>query len=93
MSTLAEPRAKFRRAYRPNSALATSVTFDAETMQVSLMDGRIISVPILWFPLLAEATPAQREVYEIGGGGSSLHWPEIDEDISVAGLLAGGQVV
>ncbi|MBI4670160.1 MAG: DUF2442 domain-containing protein, partial [Chloroflexi bacterium] len=47
------------------------------------------SVPILWFPLLHEATPAQRARYEIGGGGSSLHWEELDEDLSVANLLAG----
>jgi len=59
-------------------------------MQVFLTDGRIISVPVIWFPLLHEATPEQRAQYEIGGGGVSLHWPEIDEDLSVAGLLAGG---
>jgi len=58
-------------------------------MEVYLTDGRIISVPLIWFPLLHEATPEQREQYEIGGGGISLHWPEIDEDLSVAGLLAG----
>lgn len=59
-------------------------------MEVHLTDGRIISVPIIWFPLLHEATPEQRKHYEIGGGGTSLHWEDIDEDISVAGLLAGG---
>jgi len=58
-------------------------------MHVSLTDGRIISVPIRWFPLLREATSEQREQYEIGGGGISLHWPEIDEDLSVANLMAG----
>ncbi|MCL4507773.1 MAG: DUF2442 domain-containing protein [Chloroflexi bacterium] len=58
-------------------------------MQVHLTDGRIVSVPIIWFPLLYEATAEQREHYEIGGGGTSLHWSEIDEDISTAGLLAG----
>jgi hypothetical protein len=58
-------------------------------MKVHLADGRVISVPLIWFPLLYEATPEQRSVYEIGGGGISLHWPEIDEDLSVAGLLAG----
>ncbi len=61
-------------------------------MEVHLTDGRIISVPILWFPLLHEATPEQRDRYEIGGGGVSVHWPEIDEDISVAGLLAGADM-
>ena len=79
----------FRRAYRPTSALAKSVHFDDELMHVSLIDGRIISVPIIWFPLLQEATPQQRENYEIHGGGVSLHWPNVDEDLSVAGLLDG----
>jgi hypothetical protein len=65
------------------------VDFDASMMHVSLTDGRVISVPIIWFPLLSDATPEQREKYEIGGGGVSLHWPEIDEDLSVANLLAG----
>ena len=78
-----------RRAYVPTTALAKSVHFDHEMMHVSLADGRIISVPIRWFPLLREATPKQREHYEIGGGGISLHWPEIDEDLSVAHLMAG----
>jgi len=58
-------------------------------MHVCLVDGRIISIPLSWFPLLRHATPEQREHYEIGGGGISLHWPEIDEDLSVANLMAG----
>lgn len=73
----------------PTTALAKAVKFDDDMMQVYLTDGRIISVPIIWFPLLHEATPKQRERYEIGGGGVSLHWPEIDEDLSIAGLMAG----
>ncbi len=93
MSTLVETqlpsKRKFRRAYVPKTALAKSVKFADDLMQVVLTDGRIISVPIIWFPLLHEATPEQRERYEIGGGGISLHWPDIDEDLSVASLLAG----
>ncbi len=91
MSTSVETQSKlkFRRAYVPTSALAKSVKFADDLMQVFLTDGRIISVPVIWFPLLHEATPEQREHYEIGGGGVSLHWPEIDEDLSVANLLAG----
>ena len=91
MSTLVESpsRPKLRRAYRPTTALAKTVKFRDEMMEVHLTDGRIIGVPVIWFPLLHEATAEQRERYEIGGGGVSLHWPEIDEDISVAGLLAG----
>jgi len=94
MSILADkqpkPKMKYRRAYRPTSALAKSVRFDDDLMHVSLTDGRVVSVPIIWFPLLHEATSQQREKYEIDGGGVSLYWPEIDEDISVAGLLDGG---
>lgn len=89
MSTSVKPKIKFRRAYVPTTALAKTVKFDQEMMHVHLTDGRIISVPIRWFPLLREATPEQREQYEIGGGGVSLHWPEIDEDLSIAGLMAG----
>jgi hypothetical protein len=82
-------KTKFRAAYVPTTALAKSLSFDSEMMHVILTDGRIISVPIRWFPLLREATLEQREKYEIGGGGISIHWPEIDEDLSVAGLMAG----
>ena len=95
MSSLAKPKTttvvhtKFRRAYVPTTALAKSVRFGHDLMHVSLTDGRIVSVPIRWFPLLREAAPEQREHYEIGGGGLSLHWPAIDEDLSVANLMAG----
>jgi len=80
---------EFQRPFVPTTALAKSVNFDEEMMHVSLADGRSISVPIIWFPLLRAATPEQRTKYEIGGGGTSLHWPELDEDLSVASLLAG----
>ena len=90
MSTLVKDKTKFRRAYVPTTALAKAVDFDADMMHVTLTDGRIISVPLIWFPLLHEATPEQRAQYEIGGGGVSLHWPDLDEDLSVANLLAGG---
>lgn len=89
MNTLVEERPKLRRAYVPTTALAQEVRFDDEMMHVFLVDGRIISLPIIWFPLLHEATPEQRECYEIGGGGGSLHWPEIDEDLSVTNLMTG----
>jgi len=88
MNTLIDKQ-KFKKAFRPTNALAKTVKFVDEMMQVHLTDGRIISVPVIWFPLLHEASAEQREKYEIGGGGTSLHWEEIDEDISVAGLLAG----
>ena len=66
---------------------ATAVRFDEHTMWVDLSDGRNLGVPLAWFPRLLRATPAQRESVEISRIG--LHWEEIDEDISVAGLLAG----
>jgi hypothetical protein len=92
MSALADKqKPQPRKAFRPTSAQAKSVKFKDEMMEVHLMDGRIISVPVIWFPLLHEASSEQRDRYEIGGGGASLHWEEIDEDISVAGLLAGGE--
>ncbi len=89
MSTSVKTDTKFQKAFVPTTALAKSLHFDSEFMHVRLTDGRTISVPIRWFPLLRSATPHQRERYEIGGGGQSLHWPEIDEDLSVANLLAG----
>jgi len=89
MSTLDKTKIKSQRAFVPKTALAKSVEFDADMMHVFLTDGRIMSVPIIWFPLLHQASPKQREEYGIGGGGISLHWPEIDEDISVANLMSG----
>ena len=92
MNTVMKTKSTIRKAYVPKTALASSVEFDSRTMHVSLTDGRVISVPIAWFPVLSEATPEQWEKYEIGGGGVSLHWPEIDEDLSVANLLAGADL-
>ncbi len=88
MTTL-ESRRKTERGYVPRTALARAVEFSSEAMQVFLTDGRILSVPLLWFPRLWAATPEQRTQVEIGGGGVGLHWPEIDEDLSVANLMAG----
>lgn len=82
-------KAKLQRAYVPVTALAKSVDFDDVQMRVTFMDGRVLSVPLVWFPVLQKATPAQRKRYDIGGGGISLHWPELDEDLSIAGLMAG----
>jgi hypothetical protein len=66
-----------------------SVRVDAQTLTVDLMDGRTISVPIAWYPRLANATPEQRSRWEVAGGGYGLHWPEIDEDLSTEGMLRG----
>jgi hypothetical protein len=78
------------RAYVPANALAKLVEFDRDAMHVTFMDGRVLTLPLVWFPRLRKATPRQRERYEIAGGGISLHWPDLDEDLSIAGLLAGG---
>lgn len=67
--------------------VAKQVTFSASSMRVSLSDGRAIEVPLAWFPRLLHATPEQRTKYRIGFGGTGIHWDELDEDISVAGLL------
>ena len=66
---------------------AKSVRFDDNSMWVDLSDGRVIAVPLAWFPRLLHATPQQREQVELSSQG--LHWEEIDEDVSIAGLLAG----
>jgi len=56
---------------------------------VDLADGRSISVPLAWYPLLLHATPQERDNWEIAGAGFGIHWPDIDEDLSVEGLLRG----
>ena len=78
-----------RRGYVPTTALAKAVEFDDAMMRVTLTDGRELAVPLAWFPALSKATPEQRSRCEIGGGGAGLHWPELDEDLSIAGLMAG----
>jgi hypothetical protein len=77
------------RSVVPAVALAKAVEFDDLMMRVMLTDGREVAVPLMWFPTLRSATAKQRARYEIAGGGISLHWPALDEDISLAGLMAG----
>ena len=71
------------------SRLAVAVTVDAVSLSVDLSDGRTISVPTAWFPRLAHATDGERANWRLIAGGDGIHWPDLDEDISVAGLLAG----
>jgi hypothetical protein len=66
---------------------ATAIRFDEHTMWVDLSDGRTLGVPLAWFPRLLNASPDARERVEISRIG--LHWEDLDEDISIAGLLAG----
>ena len=81
---------KSERAFVPHTALAIEVSFTDDAMQVTLADGRVLSVPLVWFPRLLRATPQERAKVTIGAGGRGLHWPDLDEDLSVFGLLAGG---
>ena len=69
------------------------VTFDADRLIVDLMDGRTIAVPLAWYPRLLLARPEQRADWEISGAGFGIHWPQIDEDLSVDGLLRGAPAV
>jgi hypothetical protein len=66
---------------------AKTVWFDENSMWVGLVDGRTLGIPLAWFPRLLHATPEQRQKFELTVSG--IHWDELDEDISVAGLLAG----
>jgi hypothetical protein len=65
------------------------VEFGDDALSVSLRDGRVITVPLVWFPRLFNATPEQRANWKISGGGFGLHWPDVDEDLSTEGLLRG----
>jgi hypothetical protein len=69
--------------------LAIRVDFDADTMWLDLADGRRLGVPLAYFPRLLRATPAERQRCVISGGGTGLHWEDIDEDILVSALLLG----
>ena len=68
---------------------AESVSFSADAMIVNLDDGRALSIPLAWYPRLLNGTPQERGKYELIGDGEGIHWPALDEDISVEGLLAG----
>jgi Protein of unknown function (DUF2442) len=67
--------------------LATEVSFTSDEMIVSLADGRRLSVPLAWFPLLAKASPKQLQNFELMGDGEGIHWPDLDKGVGVAGLL------
>ncbi|MCH7720759.1 MAG: DUF2442 domain-containing protein [Planctomycetes bacterium] len=73
---------------KPGERVA-DVRFDDDAMSVDLADGRTIIVPLAWYPRLLDATPAQRRNWQPCGGGFGIHWPDIDEDVSTNGLLAG----
>jgi hypothetical protein len=68
---------------------AQNVTVTDDVLSVDLADGRTITVPLAWFPRLANGTPVEREDFRFIGNGSGIHWPQLDEDISVESLLTG----
>jgi hypothetical protein len=74
---------------KEQDVFAASVQFSDDLMTVALDDGRLLSVPLAWYPRLLHGAPKERSKYELLGGGEGIHWPDLDEDISVIGLLAG----
>ena len=75
-------------SHRPGERVR-NVRVGSDTLTVELMDGRSIVVPLAWYPRLLNASPSQRNRWQIAGGGFGIHWPDVDEDLSVAGLLRG----
>jgi hypothetical protein len=68
-----------------------NVSFTEDTLSVDLVDGRTIVAPLVWYPRLLDATSEQRHNWQVSAAGYGIHWPEIDEDLSTAGLLRGAQ--
>ena len=73
---------------KPLVVLITEVSFEDDMLQVFLTDGREIRVPLEWFPKLRDGSPEQRQNWRLIGKGVGIHWPELDEDISLDGLLS-----
>ena len=71
------------------TAAAKNVRVTDRALVVELRDGRVVSVPLAWYPRLAEGSPGERRRWELLGPGIGIHWPDLDEDISVEGLLQG----
>jgi hypothetical protein len=71
------------------SARVREVEISDDTLTVHLKDGRSVSCPLLWYPSLAKASSNERQNYRLIGDGTGIHWPDLDEDISVRGMLLG----
>jgi len=71
------------------AAMATDVHVTNDTLSVELSDGRTVAVPLAWYPRLAHATSTERNSWRFIAGGRGIHWPDLDEDISVENLLSG----
>ena len=76
-------------ALAAESAVARNVRVTGEHLVVDLRDGRLVSVPLSWYPRLATGTPTERKRWELIGAGIGIHWPDLDEDIEVEALLLG----
>jgi hypothetical protein len=74
---------------KTSDPLAKYVVVGDQTLSVTLKDGRILTLPLVWFPRLEQGTPAERNNWRLVGDGVGIHWPELDEDLSVEGFLAG----
>ena len=74
-------------AIKTTNALAVNVRFDVDIMHILLNDGRGISIPLEWVPKLRNATKKQRANWRLIGGGVGIHWEDLDEDLSVRGML------
>jgi hypothetical protein len=72
-----------------NDPVAVDVQVNENILRVSFSDGRVVDVPISWYPRLSHALPQHRKIWELIGGGHGIHWPELDEDISVGNILLG----
>ena len=68
---------------------AETVAVSGDALTVDLSDGRTISAPLAWYPRLTHATPAERANWRLIGAGEGIHWPDLDEDVSIEGLIAG----
>lgn len=66
-----------------------NVELTDDMLSVALMDGRVIIVPLVWYPKLLHASGTERNNWRIAGGGYGIHWPDVDEDLSIEGLLRG----
>jgi hypothetical protein len=66
-----------------------NVEITDDALIVALMDGRTITVPLVWYPRLLNASATERQNWQISGGGYGIHWPDVDEDLSTEGLLRG----
>ena len=80
---MSSSRADIRQAY------AEKVRVTASTLLVDLTDGRTVTVPLVWYPQLAHGSLARRRHWRLTGAGQGIHWPELDEDLGIAGMLKG----